>query len=168
MPRTRRGELSRLNKDLSNLQDWVSGLPTHIGNAYLNFFLDRFKAQGWIEDSFHKWPKRVDNTGRNANRALLVSSGRLRRSLRMRVKGQDIIFSTALPYAQIHNEGGRIKKNVRVRPYSRRRKGKTEKVKGHNRKIDTNMPQRQFMGGSPFMDRRIIKNLERELKKLLG
>lgn len=168
MPKTRRGELSRLNKDLSNLQNWVGGLPTEIGNIYLNFFLDRFKAQGWIDESFQKWPKRADSKGRNKNRSLLVFTGRLRRSLRKQVKGQDIIFSTTVPYAQIHNEGGRIKKDVRVRPYTRKRRGKAEKVKGHNRQVDTQMPQRQFMGGSAFADRRIVKNIERELKKLLG
>ena len=162
-------DISELNKDFSNLQEWVEGLPPQIGNAYLNFFLDRFKEQGWREGgSLKKWKKRTSKGKNKRGRNLLIQSGRLKRSLRMRTKGDRIIFSTDVPYAKIHNEGGAVKKSVRVRSHVRRQRGKRTKVKEHKRKINTEMPQRKFMGRSSFAEQKIIKQIERELQKIFN
>ena len=62
-------------------------------------------------------------------------SGRLKKSIRrIRVTQNSVTIGTDVPYAQIHNEGGTIKKTV--------------SVKSHRRKMNTTIPQRQFIGES--------------------
>lgn len=163
MPSINRREIGRLEKDLSNLDVWVRHLDTQIGNVYLNFFLDSFKREGFIDKKLEKWVKRkVSDTGRN----LLVSSGRLRRSLKMQVKGKYVIFSTNVPYAEIHNKGGQVRTVQSVRPHTRKTKYGTVKVKGHKRKMNFKIPKRQFMGKSERANKRVILNLEKELRKV--
>ena len=162
-------DISELNEDLSNLEEWIAGLPPQIGNTYLNFFLDRFKEQGWRDAGLLKrWKERTTKGKNKPGPSILIQSGRLKRSLRMRPKGDRIIFSTDVPYAKVHNEGGLIKKNIRVRSHVRRQRGKRTKVREHNRKVNTEMPQRQYMGRSGLADQRIIKQLERPLQKIFN
>lgn len=87
-----------------------------------------------------KWKKRADP---NAKGSLLVVTGTLRRSIKAEERPNGVHFSSAVPYAQIHNEGGKGTKSVRA--HTRRSKnGKTYTVKAHMRKFT--MPQRQFVG----------------------
>ncbi len=87
-----------------------------------------------------KWKKRADP---NAKGSLLVVTGTLRRSIKAEERPNGVRFSSAVPYAQIHNEGGKGTKSVRA--HTRRSKnGKTYTVKAHMRKFT--MPQRQFVG----------------------
>lgn len=164
MPRPNRKEIQRLELDLESLQEWVSRLPIQIGNSYLNTFLDSFKRGGFIDNTFERWKPRKKNRGRK--RAILVKSGRLRRSIKMSIKGTQIVFSSSVPYAEIHNEGGTITGTARVKGHTRSRGGKRHKVRGHRRKMNIKIPKRQFMGRSAFAERRVIKNLEYELSKL--
>lgn len=90
-----------------------------------------------------KWKRRADP---NAKGSLLMVTGTMRRSVKAEVKGDGVRFSSAVPYAAIHNEGGKGTKQVRQ--YTRTsRKGKQYTVKAHTRKF--NMPQRQFVGDAP-------------------
>ena len=87
-----------------------------------------------------KWKKRADP---NAKGSLLVVTGTLRRSIKAEERPNGVLFSSAVPYAKIHNEGGKGTKSVRA--HTRRSKnGKTYTVKAHMRKFT--MPQRQFVG----------------------
>ena len=101
------------------------------------FFGDRWK------------PRRNEGKG-----SLLLVTGTLRRSIRSSVVGNGVRFSSQVPYATVHNEGGTIAQNVRA--HQRRRHGKTHDVRAHQRRI--NMPQRQFIGDGPDT-RRIIKSV---------
>ena len=85
---------------------------------------------------------------------LLLVTGTLRRSIRSSVVGDGVRFTSQVPYATVHNEGGTIAQNVRA--HQRRRHGKTHDVRAHQRRI--NMPQRQFIGDGPDT-RRIIKSV---------
>ena len=88
----------------------------------------------------------------------MVRSGRLKRSIRKMSEGDYFVYvGTDVPYAQIHNEGGEINKTVSVRTHSRTRKGRTETVKSHRRKMNIKMPKRQFLGDSNAL----VKRLER-------
>mgnify|MGYP002543597278 CR=1 FL=1 len=72
-----------------------------------------------------KWKKRADP---NAKGSLLVVTGTLRRSIKAEERPNGVRFSSAVPYAQIHNEGGKGTKSVRA--HTRRSKnGKTYTVK---------------------------------------
>lgn len=87
-----------------------------------------------------KWKKRADP---DAKGSLLLVTGTLRRSIKAEERPNGVRFSSAVPYAQIHNEGGKGTKSVRA--HTRRSKsGKTYTVKAHTRKFT--MPQRQFVG----------------------
>jgi phage gpG-like protein len=57
--------------------------------------------------------------GRKSGRkgSLMVVTGRLRRSLRARVHGEAVVFTSDTPYASIHNEGGRIKVTAKMKRY---------------------------------------------------
>lgn len=101
------------------------------------FFGDRWK------------PRRNEGKG-----TLLLVTVTLRRSIQKSVVGDGVRFTSQVPYATVHNEGGTIAQNVRA--HQRRRHGKTHDVRAHQRRI--NMPQRQFIGDGPDT-RRIIKSV---------
>ena len=98
----------------------------------------------------NRWkPRRSEGRG-----TLLLVTGTLRRSIRSSVVGDGVRFTSQVPYATVHNEGGTIAQNVRA--HQRRRRGKAYNVRAHQRRI--NMPQRQFVGDGPDT-RRIIKSV---------
>lgn len=153
--------------------------PRYVGNMAVNFYKDSFKRQGYIENSsVKKWDKRKNNA-KGEGRAILVKTGRLRRSIRIIRSGLGyVVVGTDVPYAQIHNEGGVIRTTQRVRSYSRKAfkrtwKGKRQNISAstisaHARIVNTKIPQRQFMGLSAFLIRRISMNTEYKLKQILN
>ena len=86
-----------------------------------------------------KWKKRADP---NAKGSLLVVTGTLRRSIKAEERPNGVRFSSAVPYAQIHNEGGKGTKSVRTHTRCSK-KGKIYTVKAPRK---FTMPQRQFVG----------------------
>lgn len=52
-----------------------------------------------------KWP---DTKHPNARGSLMMRSGKLRRSIQSKIQGNQIVFTSSLPYAKIHNEGGEV------------------------------------------------------------
>jgi len=87
----------------------------------------------------------------------LIKRGILRRSIRSRIEGSSLVFTSSTPYAKAHNEG--VHQNVSV---------KSKKGKTFTRKM--NLPKRQFIGEYPGMQKtieRIAKQeIEKELKKI--
>ena len=99
-----------------------------------------------------KWKRRADP---DAKGSLLMVTGTMRRSIKAEVKGDGVRFSSAVPYAAIHNEGGTGTKPVRQHTRTSR-KGKQYTVRAHTRKFT--MPQRQFVGDGK-RTREIIKGV---------
>lgn len=64
-----------------------------------------------------KWARRKHND--DQSRRLLTQSGKLRRSIKEEVATTDhsVIFSSSVPYAAIHNEGGTITVTRRMKKY---------------------------------------------------
>lgn len=63
-----------------------------------------------------KWARRKHND--DQSRGLLVRTGNLRRSITAEVTDRDsVVFSSALPYARIHNEGGTITVTRKMKAY---------------------------------------------------
>jgi phage gpG-like protein len=166
-------------------------LPNLIGAEAVNFFKFSFRRQGFVDKGGNKkWEKRKQSGGKNAGRAILTQSGRLRRSIRVVAKGFGFVkVGTDVPYAQIHNEGGTIQKAVSVRAHERHvhrgdtieeeyttKKGKkkkrtiklqrVEKVRAHTRQMNTTIPQRQFIGESEFLTKRLTSKIEEKLKNI--
>lgn len=160
--------------------------PGMLGNVAVNFFLDRFRYQNWLGHTAEPWRQRRRNTRRNRGRALLIQSGRLRRSIRItKVTGLTVTIGTDVPYAKAHNTG--FKGSVAVKAFSRNKYSKQKvgsgkytktgkermktvsrvsgsvQVKAHNRKM--NIPRRQFMGRSPVLDKMLQRKLLAELLK---
>ena len=96
-----------------------------------------FERKAFFSD---KWKQRARH---NPKGSLLMVTGTMRRSIKSEVRGNGVRFSSAVPYASIHNEGG--KGIVMVKAHTKHsKKGKAYQVRSHPRKF--NMPQRQFIG----------------------
>ncbi|GEP52363.1 hypothetical protein FNO01nite_30350 [Flavobacterium noncentrifugens] len=71
-----------------------------------NFERRAFFDEAWIE------PKLANSRGSVMNR-----SGNLRRSIRYSVQANQILFSSSLPYASIHNSGGEIEVTQKMKSF---------------------------------------------------
>lgn len=144
-------------------------IPEKAATLAVNFSKERFVEQSWKDTSKEKWASRSINGNRSKRRrngAILVGTGRLKRSIRKIQVGSDYaIIGTDVPYAQIHNDGGVVKATATVKTftkkaYTRKRNGRRENVKSHTvsshkRTINFKMPKRQFMGESLTLVKRI-------------
>ena len=113
----------------------LADLPQQIGTLAVNFSKQRFVEQNWHDTTPEPWtPRRHLRRGgkRRQNGAILVDSGRLKRSIRIvAVTPTSVTIGTDVPYAQIHNDGFEGEVNVKAHPYHV--KERTEKVKRHKR-----------------------------------
>jgi len=175
--------LNPIERHFEQVLQYAPGL---LGNDAVNFFLDSWKRQGWLDYSTTAWRQRSKNSKRNKGRAVLIDSGRLRRSIRITsITGGAVTISTDVPYAKMHNEGFRGVVNVaafgrnryvkektgtgkftskgKERMKTVSRIGSSHTVKTHTRRV--NMPQRQFMGYSHYLDKQLQRRLMAELMK---
>ena len=168
MPKIRRQEFPTFRKERREFRRFLKTAPTLIGNVALNFYQDSWNRQGFLDRRVEKWKPRAVSDKRRGSRKLLVKTGKLRRSLRMKTSGYRIQIYTDIPYAQIHNEGGRITGTVRVRQHTRRTRSGRVTVRKHTRRVNTRIPKRQFMGPSQTLDKRIEWHLTKSLDQILG
>ena len=99
---------------------------------------------------------------------LMVRSGALLNSIRVaQVTPNKVVISAGnskVPYAQAHNEG--FTGSVVVSAHARRtKKGKTVQVKAHKRMM--RIPQRQFLGACPELERILKREAEALFKSIL-
>lgn len=153
-------------KDKFGLQNKLSALlkakrdmPVIIGNMAVKHFQQSFRAGGFTDDVFQPWqprkgelqrrgPAMVRSRGRfgQSSRAVLVRSGDLRRSVRIKsARFSRIVIGSDLDYAAIHNYG------LEGKAWGRHR---------------FKMPKRQFIGNSAVLNRQIMKRIEREVNKI--
>lgn len=161
-------------------------LPQAMADAARNFFVDSFKQQGWYEGTvLKKWKLRKKNKGRR--RAILVKSGRLRRSIRIRrATFRRITIAAEAPYAAAHNFG--VDETVTVRAHTRhtydhvrekyttrtgKKRSRTKRVetgsytvRSHTRHMQ--LPQRQFMGDSQMLDRKLDRIVECAVEEIFN
>ena len=135
-------------------------LPQQIGMMAVNFAKQRFVDQNWLYTSPQPWEKRKRNRrgGKARQRgAVLVDSGRLKRSIRIiSVTSDSVTIGTDVPYAQVHNDGYLGFQSVKAHT----RKGRN--VKAHIRMMD--MPRRRFLGDSHDLVAQIEKFITDEIK----
>ncbi|MCF8337896.1 MAG: phage virion morphogenesis protein [Bacteroidales bacterium] len=176
-------KLERLNKTYKKL-------PNELAAISVKFSKERFRDQAWLDRAREKWPERKRRRPGTKKRSqtLLVDSGRLKRSVRkIHASVRRIIIGSDAPYAQIHNEGGTIDETVTVpkytvrshkrRSHTRKRAGRTERVRSttveshtvqtHKRKMNTKIPQRQFMGSSYTLATRLINHSKKRFDQTL-
>ncbi len=159
--------------------------PGLLGNEAVNFFTNSFRSQGWLGNRFEPWRKRRTD-GKRKGRAILVDSGRLRRATRITSNSGGVVkIGNDTPYARLHNEGFRGTVSVKAHTRSKFNKSKigsgkftkkgkermktintlssTFQVKAHTKRM--NMPQRKFMGESPYLTAKLKRILQAELFK---
>ncbi|MHC5309123.1 hypothetical protein ACYSNM_03430 [Myroides sp. LJL116] len=161
----------------NRLASTLRSLPEIIGNEVVNFSLNSFEQEAWSGDSQEVWPKRKNPTKwgikSDTDRALLVKTGKLKRSIRITRLIENRVFVGAggpdIPYAKAHNYGFKGSVNQKVRSYKRKVQGKTIDIKEHSRTINQNIPKRQFIGGekdSPYLKARLRRVAIAELRKI--
>lgn len=99
---------------------------------------------------------------------LMVRSSELLKSIHVsQVTPQKVVISAGnskVPYARVHNEG--FTGSVVVPAHDRRtKKGKTVQVKAHKRMM--RIPQRQFLGACPELERILKREAEALFKSIL-
>ncbi len=143
---------------------FMNVLPKEVSVIALNEFKGHFRAGGYYGSggALVKWKKRAHDE-KGGKRALLIKTGRLRRGLQTAPRANSARVINDVPYAAIHNEGGRINTTVNVRAY-RNKYG--NKVKGHQRKVNMAIPARPFMIDTPRLTGKIDKHIEAGLNKL--
>ncbi len=127
-------------------------LPVVLGNIAKNFFLEAFRKGGFTDVGFKRWQQRRKRIGRGRTSptlkeaANLVLSGKLRRSIKVRPATFKLtrIF-TNLGYAAIHNFG------LQGLAF-----GKTE----------FKMPEREFIGDSRTLERKLERRIIKEVDKV--
>lgn len=170
----------------------LRSLPNQIGTMAVQHFQARFQTSEW---EGHPWPDRKrdpawpdgDRT-KMPGRRLLVNKGHLRNSIKIvSANRQRIIIGSSMPYAEAHNEGfsGEVVQTVKAhtrrrfqtdeRSAPRARQAKFVKVqtgehsvKEHTRRIQQNIPRRQFMGHSDRLMREIDKHINTRLDQILS
>ena len=141
----KKGKRWDMKKKLSEMKAVERTLPKRIGNMALNFYLESWDDEAFSYDAkgsdpwkARKKPTKQDKkTGKR--RGLLVQSGDLRRSMQVRSATWNgiKIGSYGIKYAKYHNRG------------------------------TDSLPQRQFVGKSKVLDRKIMKTISTAIKKVL-
>lgn len=151
-----------------------------VGTIATTFFKrDIFNAKGFIDQGIKKWQDRATNdTGKKGkkskSRALLIYTGNLRRSIRiLHISTNSVsVGSKGVKYAEIHNTGGTITQT----PTDKQRRffwAMHKQTNNDNWKyaalaqtIHIRIPQRQFIGTSAALDKRIQRQFIALLKQL--
>lgn len=160
----------------------LSDIKVELGEEFdRNFVRQGFFAQGWQRRA----------GAHRADKTLLIDTGTLRRSIRSHISGNNIVFSSDLPYAAIHNEGGQIRVTKRmkayfwyryraVQPAFGRKKNGALRADQRNQRLSTDaqffkamalmkegstikIPRRQFIGFAPEVERAVTEIIEENL-----
>lgn len=182
-----------LQRSVEHFKQVMVYAPGMLGNDAVNFFLDRFQYQNWIGDYVEPWrrrknPNKWGPVKNDTGRAILILRARLKRSIRITsASNMQVTIGTDVPYARVHNEGARLGQYQKVKEYKRQNRKfgivkRTElktrtKIKfgynpssistvaAHTRKINQNIPKRQFMGESQFLTKMLARRLQAEIMK---
>lgn len=172
----------------------LAKLPLLVANEGRNFFLDRFRAQNWIDYRTEPWKPRKPSAPRNRGRAILTDTGRGKRSIRiLRAQWGAIEVGISDPavqkYMAVHNNGfrgtvhvgehsriasrkvGTVPLKLRGRQTRERIGGRKRKIMGmghqvqaHDRRV--NIPRRRFIGQSHYLNLRINRLIISQLAKI--
>lgn len=150
----------------------------------LAFFKQSFVNQGFTNKALVKWKKRIGGE-RNEGRAILVNRAVLKRGIRIKKAdktGAIVGVDPAIKYAEIHNYGGEIPVTPKMRRFFwamyYKHGGADKRTRGTElaqfwlkmaltKKKTITIPQRQFIGDSVVLARKLTTYIEQELTKIL-
>jgi phage gpG-like protein len=147
-------EARKLANQLKKFDSQISDMVTIMGVEAKNHFTNSFRIQGFEDETVKKWEPRERNSYRtrggtvvdDKSRGILIGKGtaRLSRALQYRKMGKykTMISTGGLKYAKIHNEGGM------GRAFG---------------KYSFKMKQRQFIGNSGKLNRKIINKIKSKI-----
>ena len=165
-----------------NPKDFIKNIVSDIKVDLTEEFDRNFERKGFFD---RKW--RGTNLP-NQRGSLMMRSGKLRRSVLSKQNGNSVSWSSSLPYASIHNEGGEMEVTAKMKSFfwamyykasGAVGKEKTERSKrlsaeaqqwknlalmkiGQKMKIE----QRQFIGDHPVVRQRIEDIIGTNIKEL--
>ena len=164
----------------------IQAFPKQAGIEAVNFAMINFRQKAYNGNVFTPWKPRKKTAKRNDGRALLVDTGRGRRSVRSIADKNGFAIVSDTPYMKVHNEGFRgvvtVPEHARVASrkvstrYLKNGKASTSKsslkkirgashsVKAHTKRM--NIPQRQFIGDSPYLMAKLERTLTSQLLKI--
>lgn len=152
-------------------------VPRIMAGAAIKMKDANFSARGFIENGsvVQPWPARKSETTRSGGKGVLTDTGTMQDSVKARVSGNKVTVGIDLnkvPYAQIHNEGGKTSPHTITA-----KKGKALKFSGSKgalfrRNVNhpgSQMPERKFLGYTPdievILDREMTDKLNRIFSK---
>ncbi len=94
------------------MQDFVKNILTDLKVDLSQEFDRNFERKAFFTDDWKQDTKFPNHKG-----SLMQRSGKLRRSLRAKENGNNIDFTSNMPYADIHNTGGKIVVTARMKRF---------------------------------------------------
>lgn len=141
-------------------------------------FKKSFVDEGFTDEKLEKWQKLKPATiakKRGNNQKVLTEEGHLADAVDWEAdyNGQAVTFKNDRPYAQVHNEGGKITRRARTELFKRNRDERKKFAKGTTpgqgftfKETSYNMPKRQFMGPSKVLEKKIVDKITKVLDKI--
>lgn len=171
--------LDDVMRRLAEAQEYIKqDVPVLIGVLGETHFKQSFHNEGFTDKGLQKWaPRKTKRTGSTNSQKVLTQSKKLENSVVHRVEGNTVIFSSDMPYAQVHNEGGNITVTPKMKAYfwamhlQAKDAGNLEMAdqwKGLALAKKIVMPQRQFMGESKALDDKIATEVTNGLTRILN
>ena len=165
--------------DLANLQYEMSNIAKDIAVLAADEFDKNFDRQAFFNEKWRS-SKYVDRENERMSkkesrkRKILQKTGALRKSIRYTINGRTITFGSSVKYAEIHNEGGDIehpggtaffKKGDKMIWVSNRKAYRKKYPRTNPHTIS--IPQRQFVGEHPMLDKMIENEVINTIKNAL-
>lgn len=148
-------------------------LADDLSRMGVNEVKENFRRQGYVNagDVFIPWratkTKKAAKLGKKMGSGILVQSGALKRSVRKGGNFNTVKVYTDIPYAEIHNSGGRISGTWRIGAHVRKIKsGKFVPVQTHSRSVNFTMPRRQFIN-APYLNKMAVREYEKRLLRIM-
>jgi phage gpG-like protein len=172
-------EARKIIRDMEKSSQAIKDMVTIMGVYAINHYKRSFTNGGFTDESLKRWQPRQRNRD-NEGRAILVKTGRLKRSLvAIKMGAYKVRVQSNVPYALIHNEGGKIKKHGSYKKLyfdennklaktrtARQRKAIHHGTISYVEKHTITMPQRQFVGYSGILAYKIEAALRAKIREI--
>ncbi|WP_108821062.1 phage virion morphogenesis protein [Dysgonomonas sp. Marseille-P4361] len=157
------------------MSDFINNILKDLKVDLTEAFDRNFERKAFFSGAPWKPTKRPVSRG-----SLLVRSSAMRNSIKSEIKAESLVFSSSKPYTAIHNEGGTINMPPRKQILHFDRKGRFSKnnkrasygQKANVRGYSVNIPQRQFIGDAPEVNKIIrevaTENVSEAIKRLFS
>ena len=165
----------QIQLDIKRFGDLCKRFPDIAGTEAVKLFQENFTKQGWQGETFQPWQRKKVENGYNT--LMSKNQNSLQKSIHIASKTETtVVIATGdnKPYARIHNEGGTINVPVTEKlkkwAWAMHYKTGNDKYKAialtKKSTLKITMPQRQFMGATPELLKRIETVFNHLLNKI--